>query len=224
MLRCTEPRILMKFLSPDKGFCARCLARGQRAVADESNRQLDFRRAESYVRAPFLPLVAMRHIISVLLANEAGALSRVAGLFSARGYNIESLTVAPTQTPSVSRLTLTTTGSDEVIAQINKQLKKLVDVVDLADWTVGGHIEREILLLKLNVAAEDVESIAARADKYGALVLDDSAQSLTLEFTGTGSELDDFVADMTRSGQILEMVRSGVSAIGCGNQTLKLHG
>ena len=193
-------------------------------MADESNRQLDFRRAESYVRAPFLPLVAMRHIISVLLANEAGALSRVAGLFSARGYNIESLTVAPTQTPSVSRLTLTTTGSDEVIAQINKQLKKLVDVVDLADWTVGGHIEREILLLKLNVAAEDVESIAARADKYGALVLDDSAQSLTLEFTGTRSELDDFVADMTRSGQILEMVRSGVSAIGCGNQTLKLHG
>ena len=89
----------------------------------------------------------MRHIISVLLANEAGALSRVAGLFSARGYNIESLTVAPTQTPSVSRLTLTTTGSDEVSAQINKQLQKLVDVVDLADWTEGGHIEREILLL-----------------------------------------------------------------------------
>ncbi len=166
----------------------------------------------------------MRHIISVLLANEAGALSRVAGLFSARGYNIESLTVAPTQTPSVSRLTLTTTGSDDVIAQINKQLKKLVDVVDLADLTEGGHIEREILLLKLNVAAEDVESITTRANKYGAQVLDDSAQSLTLEFTGTSAELDDFVADMTRSGQILELVRSGVSAIGCANQTLKLHG
>lgn len=166
----------------------------------------------------------MRHIISVLLSNEAGALSRVAGLFSARGYNIESLTVAPTQTPSVSRLTLTTTGSDEVIAQINKQLKKLVDVVDLADWTEGGHIEREILLLKLHVAAEDVEEIATRAAKFGAQVLDDMPQSLTLEFTGTGSELDDFVAEMTRSGQILELVRSGVSAIGCGNQTLKLHG
>ena len=166
----------------------------------------------------------MRHIISVLLANEVGALFRVAGLFSARGYNIESLTVAPTQDTSVSRLTLVTSGSDEVISQINKQLYKLVDVVDLADLTEGGHIEREVLLLKLNVADAAVDEIAQRAHRYGAQVLDDKPQTLTLEFTGTGSELDDFISEISQYGKILELVRSGASAIGCADQTLKLHG
>ena len=166
----------------------------------------------------------MRHIISVLLANEAGALSRVAGLFSARGYNIESLTVAPTQDQSVSRLTLVTTGSDEVILQINKQLKKLVDVVDLADWTEHGHIEREVMLLKLKVDVSDVDELAALAARYGAHVLDDQVESMTLEFTGTSSELNDFRTEIENRGDIIELVRSGVTAIGCGEQTLKLHG
>ncbi len=166
----------------------------------------------------------MRHIISILLANEAGALSRVAGLFSARGFNIESLTVAPTQNETVSRLTLVTAGSDEVIEQINKQLKKLVDVVDLADLTEGDHIEREVILLKLNVAPEDVDDISQRAGAFGAQILDDRPTSLTLEFTGTGSELDDFSAEMATHGQIIELVRSGASAIGCTDQSLKLHG
>ncbi len=166
----------------------------------------------------------MRHIISVLLANEAGALSRVAGLFSARGYNIESLTVAPTQINSVSRLTLVTTGSDEVIAQINKQLKKLVDVVDLADWTDAGHIEREVMLVKLRVDVSDVDELVALSSRYGAQVLDDQPATLTLEFTGTGSELDDFRAEIEGRGDIIELVRSGATAIGCGDHTLKLHG
>ena len=166
----------------------------------------------------------MRHIISILLANEAGALSRVAGLFSARGYNIESLTVAPTQVHSVSRLTVVTYGSDEVIAQINKQLVKLVDVVDLADLSEGEHIEREILLLKLKVAAEDIDEIASRARQFGAEVLDDRPGSLTLEFTGTGSELDDFSTEMADRGELIEQVRSGACAIGCADQSLKLHG
>ncbi|MGJ8670186.1 MAG: acetolactate synthase small subunit [Oceanococcus sp.] len=166
----------------------------------------------------------MRHIISVLLANEAGALSRVAGLFSARGYNIESLTVAPTQNESVSRLTLVTTGSDEVIQQINKQLKKLVDVVDLADWTDNGHIEREVMLLKLKIDVADVDEVAALAARYGAQILDDQAASMTLEFTGTGSELNDFRAEIESRGDIIELVRSGATVIACGEQTLKLHG
>lgn len=168
--------------------------------------------------------MAMRHIISILMANEAGALSRVAGLFSARGYNIESLTVAPTQDSTVSRLTMVTTGSDEVIAQINKQLNKLVDVVDLADLTQGAHIEREILLLKLNVPTENLDAVLARCQRVGAEVLDDAPACLTLEFTGTGAELDEFVADLQQDVQIVELVRTGVGAIGCGQQSLKMHG
>jgi acetolactate synthase-1/3 small subunit len=166
----------------------------------------------------------MRHIISILLANEAGALARVAGLFSARGYNIESLTVAPTQNETVSRLTLVTMGSDEVIDQINNQLKKLVDVVDLADLTKGEYLEREVLLLKLSVTAEALAKAIQRTTEFGAHVLDDSPASLTLEFTGAGSELNDFTAEMARYGQIIELVRSGASAIGCADQSLKLHG
>lgn len=167
---------------------------------------------------------SMRHIISVLLANEAGALSRVAGLFSARGFNIESLTVAPTQNDTVSRLTLVTTGSDDVIEQINKQLKKLVDVVDLADWTDAQHIEREVMLLKMAVDVSVVDTICEVAHRYSAQVLDDQPASLTFEFTGTGSELDDFCAEITQHGSIVELVRSGATAIGISEQTLKLHG
>lgn len=193
-------------------------------VTRKARISLIFRPRRSMFAPLFCRFAAMRHIISVLLANEAGALSRVAGLFSARGYNIESLTVAPTQTPAVSRLTLVTTGSDDVIEQINKQLKKLVDVVDLADWTEAEHIEREVMLLKMSVDVADVDQVAEIAGRYGAQVLDDQAASLTLEMTGTGSELDEFRAQITSHGEIVELVRSGATAIGIADQTLKLHG
>ena len=166
----------------------------------------------------------MRHLISVLLANEAGALSRVAGLFSARGYNIESLTVAATQDPTVSRLTLLTYGSDEVIEQINKQLKKLVDVIDLANFSEDAHIEREVLLLKLDVPRESTAAAADEIARFHAQLLDDTPASFTLEFTGTGSEVDEFVAEISQFGRIVELVRTGVGAIGCGDHSLTHYG
>ncbi len=164
----------------------------------------------------------MRHIISILMANEAGALSRVAGMFSARGYNIESLNVAPTQNPVVSRLTMVTTGSDAVIDQINKQLRKLVDVVDVADLTGGAHIEREVLLLKLDLPAEDVDSQQATVRSLGGEVLDDTPGSFTVELTGTGAELDDAVGRLAEHGRLVELVRSGAAAMACGTTALKI--
>lgn len=163
----------------------------------------------------------MRHIISILLANESGALSRVAGLFSARGYNIESLTVATTQDPTVSRLTMVTTGSDDVIDQINKQLSKLVDVVDISDLTQGAHIEREIGLLKLRVDASDLESLADEVRTLGGQLLDDTPDSVMIELTGTVGELDDAVSRLTADAQLLELVRSGATAVACGAESLK---
>lgn len=164
----------------------------------------------------------MRHIISILMANEAGALSRVAGMFSARGYNIESLNVAPTQNPVVSRLTMVTTGSDAVIDQINKQLRKLVDVVDVADLTGGAHIEREVLLLKLDLPAEDVDSQQATVRSLGGEVLDDTPGSFTVELTGTRAELDDAVGRLAEHGRLVELVRSGAAAMACGTTALKI--
>ena len=164
----------------------------------------------------------MRHIISILMANEAGALSRVAGMFSARGYNIESLNVAPTQNPVVSRLTMVTSGSDAVIDQINKQLRKLVDVVDVADLTGGAHIEREVLLLKLDLPAEDVDSQQATVRSLGGEVLDDTPGSFTVELTGTGAELDDAVGRLAEHGRLVELVRSGAAAMACGTTALKI--
>src|SRR5512135_1829890 len=108
----------------------------------------------------------MRHIISLLMANEAGALSRVAGLFSARGYNIESLTVAPTEDQTMSRMTIVTSGSDEVIEQINKQLNKLVDVVSVMDLTEGDHIERELMLVKVRAVGNDREELKRMTDIF----------------------------------------------------------
>ena len=126
----------------------------------------------------------MRHIISILVSNEAGALARVAALFSTRGYNIESLNVAPTQNPDISRLTLVTRGSDTVIEQINQQLLKLVDVVGSVDLTMDDHIERELLLLKANVLAEQTDFVLDAVDDFGARVLDDKLETYTLELTG----------------------------------------
>ena len=164
----------------------------------------------------------MRHIISVLMANEAGALLRVAGLFSSRGYNIESLCVAATENPTVSRLTMVTIGSDETISQVNKQLAKLVDVVDMADMTRGDHIERELLFLKLQLDELTRDVVAACAARYSAVVLDERADSYTVQMTGTGLEVDDFIKEASGLADILEVVRSGAAAIANGPQALKL--
>ena len=162
----------------------------------------------------------MRHIISILLQNEAGALTRVASMFSTRGYNIESLSVAPTEDPEISRLTLVTIGSDQVISQINKQLLKMVDVVNMADMTLGDHIERELALVKLRLAPADVGDMLKLCAQEGARVLDDAADNFTFELTGAANLVDDFVDRLIGRAEILAVVRSGPLAISRGQQVL----
>ncbi|WP_283743369.1 acetolactate synthase small subunit [Sideroxydans sp. CL21] len=163
----------------------------------------------------------MRHIISLLMENEAGALSRVAGLFSARGYNIESLNVAPTEDPTMSRMTIVTSGSDEVIEQINKQLNKLVDVVSVMDLNDGDHIERELMLVKVHAMGEAREELKRVADIFRGRIIDVSDKTYTIELTGSGSKLDSFLQAIDHS-LILETVRTGASGIGRGDRILKL--
>ena len=163
----------------------------------------------------------MRHTISILLENEAGALSRVSGLFSARGYNIESLTVAPTEDPTLSRMTLVTRGSDEIIEQIIKQLNKLVDVVKLVDLTEGAHIEREMLLIKVKALAAAREEIKRLADIFRGHIIDVTDTTYTIELTGAGDKLDAFIQAMDGTN-ILETVRSGVSGIARGDKALNV--
>jgi acetolactate synthase-1/3 small subunit len=163
----------------------------------------------------------MRHIISLLLENEAGALSRVSGLFSARGYNIESLTVAPTEDPTLSRMTVVTSGSDDVIEQITKQLNKLVDVVKVVDLSDGEHIEREMMLVKVRASGKDREEMKRLSDIFRGRVIDVTDKSYTIELTGTGTKLDAFLNALER-GTILETVRTGASGIGRGDRVLKI--
>ena len=163
----------------------------------------------------------MRHIISILMENEAGALSRVAGLFSARGYNIESLTVAPTEDPSLSRMTLVTRGTDEIIEQITKQLHKLLDVVKLMDMTDGPHIEREMMLVKVRAEGDDRHELKRISDIFRGRIIDVSDETYTVEMTGASDKLDAFLQVLDQ-GLIIEVVRSGVSGIGRGDRSLKL--
>ncbi|MBT5670810.1 acetolactate synthase small subunit [Burkholderiales bacterium] len=163
----------------------------------------------------------MRHILSLLLENESGALSRVSGLFSARGYNIESLTVAPTEDSSLSRMTVVTTGSDEVLEQITKQLNKLVDVVRVIDLTDGSHIERELMLVKVRAIAKDREEMKRIADIFRGRILDVTDKTYTIELTGTGAKLDAFFESLDQDA-ILETVRTGASGIGRGERILKV--
>jgi acetolactate synthase-1/3 small subunit len=155
----------------------------------------------------------MRHIIAILLQNEAGALTRVTGLISARGYNIESLSVAPTNDPTVSRVTLVTIGSDPVIAQINAQLLKLVDVVGVEDMTVGDTLARELLLIKLHISTGQVDSVAALLRRVGGRVLASNPSSYIVEAAGTEREIGEFIASIGAFGEIIELVRSGVLGI-----------
>jgi len=163
----------------------------------------------------------MRHIISLLMENEAGALSRVAGLFSARGYNIESLSVAPTEDPTLSRMTIVTSGSDAIIEQINKQLNKLVDVAAVMDLSEGEHLERELMLVKVRAEGDAREELKRMADTFHGRIIDVNEHIYTIELTGSCAELDSFLKAIGRNS-ILETVRTGASGIGCGDRILKL--
>ena len=163
----------------------------------------------------------MRRIISILVENEPGALSRIAGLFSARGYNIESLTVAPTEDDSLSRMTIVTHGSEQIIEQITKQLNKLIDVVRLLDLSEGRHIERELLLLKVIATGPDREEIKRLVDIFRGRIIDVDGKTYTIELTGPGDKLNAFLDTMPSSG-IVEVVRSGVSGIARGERALKI--
>ena len=162
----------------------------------------------------------MRHIISILLENEAGALSRVAGLFSARGYNIASLTVAPTEDPSLSRMTLVTSGSEDVVDQIRKQLNKLIDVVKLVDLTDNDRIEREMLLIKVCAEGDERDEIKRLSDIFRGRIIDVTDRAYTIELTGDGSKIDAFIS-VLQPRRILEVVRSGVIGIARGTVTCK---
>ncbi len=163
----------------------------------------------------------MRHIISVTLQNEVGALNRVAGLFSTRGYNIESLSVAPTDDPAVSRLTVVTTGSDAVIQQISNQLLKLVDVVDVEDVTREEHFERELLLIKVKGRPTQVGSLWSVTQRSGGRVLWEAPDSFTIELTSNEAGINKFIAEVSAFGEVLEVVRSGALAIQKGKEILE---
>ena len=164
----------------------------------------------------------MRHIISLLMENESGALSRVAGLFSARAYNIESLTVAPTEDPSLSRMTIVTCGSENIIEQIKKQLNKLIDVVKVADISGGKHIERELMMVKVQAAnPAQRDEFKRMADIFNGRILDTTDKTFVIELTGPGDKLDAFLANIDQSS-ILETVRSGATGIARGSKSLRV--
>ncbi len=162
----------------------------------------------------------MKHIISLLLENEPGALSRVVGLFSARGYNIETLTVAPTEDRSLSRMTIVTSGSDDVIEQITKHLNRLIDVVKVVDLIESPYIERELMLIKVRAVGKEREEVKRMADIFRGRVIDVTDKSYTIELTGDGTKLDAFI-DALDATAILETVRTGASGIARGERILK---
>jgi acetolactate synthase I/III small subunit len=162
-----------------------------------------------------------RHIISVLVENEAGALSRIAGLFSARGYNIETLTVAPTEDASMSRMTIVTSGSEDVIEQITKQLNKLIEVVKVIDLSEAEHIERELMLIKVRAGQKEREDMKRMADIFRGRIIDVSDNTYTIELTGDTRKLDAFIQALDQ-GSIIETVRTGASGIGRGNRVLRV--
>ncbi len=163
----------------------------------------------------------MRHVISLLIENESGALSRVSGLFSARGFNIESLTVAPTEDASMSRMTIVTTGSDEIIEQITKQLNKLVEVVKVVDISEAAHIERELMLIKVRATGKDREEVKRTTEIFRARIIDVTDASYVVELTGNQAKLDAFIGALDPA-LILETVRSGVCGVGRGDRVLKI--
>jgi acetolactate synthase I/III small subunit len=163
----------------------------------------------------------MRHVISLLIENESGALSRVSGLFSARGYNIESLTVAPTEDASMSRMTIVTTGSDDIIEQITKQLNKLVEVIKVVDISESAHIERELMLVKVRATGKDREEMKRMTEIFRARIIDVTEASYVIELTGNQAKLDAFIGAIAPD-LILETVRSGICGVGRGDRVLKI--
>ncbi len=162
----------------------------------------------------------MRHIISIQLQNEAGALSRVASLFARRGYNIESLTVAPTDNPSVSRITLVTEGGDEIIEQITKQASKLIDVIHAVNITTGEHIERELLILKASVEQQHMDDVANLVNQANARILDEDPRFMVIELSETSPKLDQFIGQVGKVASIKAVVRSGAMAVARGERSL----
>lgn len=163
----------------------------------------------------------MRHIISVLLENESGALARLVGLFAQRGYNIDSLNVAPTDDPTLSRLTLVTQGNDQVIEQISKQLHKLIEVVKVSDISEAAHIERELMLVKVKASGNQREEIKRCADIFRGQIIDVTPATYTIQLVGTSDKLDAFIQALGTT-PIMEVVRSGASGIARGEKTLAL--
>jgi acetolactate synthase-1/3 small subunit len=163
----------------------------------------------------------MKHIIALLVENEAGALSRVVGLFSARGYNIESLTVATTEDASLSRMTIVTSGSDDVIEQITKHLNRLIEVVKVVDLSEGPYTERELMLIKVRAVGKEREEMKRMADIFRGRIIDVTDKTYTIELTGDAAKLDAFIEAIDRAA-ILETVRTGTSGIGRGERILRV--
>ncbi len=166
----------------------------------------------------------MRHIIAILLQNEAGALARVAGLFSTRGYNIESLSVAATHDPTVSRVTLVTQGSDSVIQQIVNQLHKLIDVVRIEDMTLGEHLERELALLKLKVQPAHTDALRGCVARAGGRVLDPALDGFIVELTASEAEVNAFIRELASRAELAEVVRSGALGVARSGRSLQAQG
>ncbi|MDK4577070.1 acetolactate synthase small subunit [Kingella kingae] len=163
----------------------------------------------------------MRHILSVLIENESGAMSRVVGLFSARDYNIDSLSVAPTEDPTLSRMTIVTRGDQHIIEQITKQLNKLVEVVKVVDLNESRYVERELMLVKIRAVGKDRDEVLRLAEIYRGSVIDVSDKTYTVEITGTSEKLDSFLENVPK-GLILETVRTGAAGIGRGERILRI--
>ena len=161
-----------------------------------------------------------RHIVSILLQNEAGALARVAGMFSARGYNIESLTVAPTHDPALSRLTLVTYGSEAVVEQIIKQSRKLIEIVEIIDLAGRDHLEAELVMLKLRIDSNCLQAVVDCVLRHHGQILDETDTTRTVQLTGTGAEVNAFLAEISATATVLELVRSGTAALERGTRVL----
>lgn len=167
------------------------------------------------------PSERQRHIVCILLQNESGALTRVTSLFATRAYNIESLNVAPTDDPTISRITLVTTGSQAVVQQIVNQLLKLIDVVNVDDMTRDQHVERELLLLKLRLQPQRLAEFGRQVQQAGGRVLADEPEGYTVEITDSEARINEFIAASAQYGEVIEVVRSGPLAMLRGAGTLR---
>ncbi|KES09559.1 Acetolactate synthase, small (regulatory) subunit [Snodgrassella alvi SCGC AB-598-O11] len=163
----------------------------------------------------------MRHILSILMENQAGAMSRIVGLFSARAYNIDSLSVSPTEDKTLSRMTIVTSGDNKVMEQITKQLNKLIEVIKVIDLNDSNYVERELMLVKLRATGKDRDEILRLTDIFRGHIIDVTDKTYTVEIPGTSSKLDAFL-DTVGKTLILETVRTGAAGIGRGERMLRI--